>query len=676
MKMAGKLRGSLQWKIGFLVIGLIVLSVFILNLVTILRESDFIERSLKEKGQTVLYTFEDLAVYSVKKGDFTLLRQSLKNIVEHDASFRYITLVDAAGKSLAHNDPAREGRVFNDPVGLAAAQTTEVLTQTYLRDTGETLYDVAIPVNVDGSHWGALRLGIPLTEISMAKKQAILWGLAVGIGVIVLGAIVSLRMVSSITRPVKRLAEQARLAARGDLTIRTEVKSHDEIGVLAGAVNDMTDNIRELIRNVVKVTNELSDDSHLLSKNAGEQSHACQNIAAAVDQVAKSCSEQTTNVNQTDEVIEQLSQAVGQIAAGAGEQAAHVTSTAEVLSQVANSIQEVANSAQAVSIAAEQTSGAAEAGGQAVQHSIEGMERIRQKVFDTAARIKELGEHSNQIGEIIQVIDEIAEQTNLLALNAAIEAARAGEHGKGFAVVADEVRKLAERSGKATKEIAELINNIQKGTERAVEAMDEGTGEVEAGSKLATEAGEALEAILRTVKQTYDQVQSISAAAEEISASSAEMVRAMDTVAAITQQNTAATEQMSAGSSQVQVSVKGVARSSQEIASAAEEVSAAMEELTTSGEEVAQSAERLKETIDELNSKVSIFKLTKIKRRCWERKGCANDIRTKCPAYQSPEERCWLIEDTWCGGVKQGDALAKRRGCMRCDYFKEVMKDV
>jgi len=674
--MTNRFKGSLHWKICGLVIGLIVLSVFLSSLVAVFRESAKIEATLREEGQTVLYSFEPLAVQAIKQGDFSLLKQCLKNMVEHDAAFRYITLVDASGKSVAHSNPDREGRVFNDPVGIKAAQTTKVLVQTYLRDTGEKLYDIAIPVNVDGRQWGALRLGIPLTEIAEAKKQTILWGLAVGAIIIIIGAAFSLLVIRAIVRPVRQLAEQARTAAQGDLTRQTVVNTNDEIGALAGAFNEMMDKIRDLLKNTVKVTHDLSEASHILSRNADEEAQVSQNIAAAVNQVARSCAGQTTNVNQSAEVIDQLSQAVHQIASGAGDQARHVATTAEILNQVASSIQEVANSAQAVSEAAEQTTEAARTGGQAVTHSIQGMERIRQKVFETANRIKELGEHSKQIGEIIQVIDDIAEQTNLLALNAAIEAARAGEHGKGFAVVADEVRKLAERSSKATKEIAELITNIQKGTDRAVEAMEEGTVEVERGSDLAVEAGAALEAILTTVQKTYDQVQSISAAAEQISASSAETVQAMDTVAAITQQNTASTEQISAGSSQVQVSIKDVARASQEISSAAEEVSATMEELTTSCEEVADSAERLKDTIDELNAMVGKFKLTKISKRCWEVKGCSNDIRSKCPAYRSEEERCWLMEGTWCGGVRQGDAKAKRRGCMRCEYFKRVMKDV
>lgn len=138
------------------------------------------------------------------------------------------------------------------------------------------------------------------------------------------------------------------------------------------------------------------------------------------------------------------------------------------------------------------------------------MERIKTTVTESGERIKQLGEQSKAIGEIIQVIDDIAEQTNLLALNAAIEAARAGEHGKGFAVVADEVRKLAERSGKATKEIANLIISIQKGTDNAVSAMEKGISEVENGSRFAHDAGQALKEILVTVERANQQVQIIS----------------------------------------------------------------------------------------------------------------------------------------------------------------------
>jgi len=206
----------------------------------------------------------------------------------------------------------------------------------------------------------------------------------------------------------------------------------------------------------------------------------------------------------------------------------------------------VSENTQTLNETAEKTREAARKGEGAVEQTVKGMDSIKIKVFETAKKIRDLGEHSQQIGEIVQVIDDIAEQTNLLALNAAIEAARAGEHGKGFAVVADEVRKLAERSGKATKEIAELIGNIQKVTGEAVAEMEAGTSEVEQGAGLAVDAGNALKEILQNVEDTYRQIQNISAASEQISASSHEVVSTVNNVSSVTEQNTAATEEMSA----------------------------------------------------------------------------------------------------------------------------------
>lgn len=502
------------------------------------------------------------------------------------------------------------------------------------------------------------------------RKGAILILVSIAIAISV-GFALSFYLTRSITRPVNALSGYLNQAAEGDLTIdNINVSTQDEIGVMAAAFNKMVENLKDMISQINTTSATVASTSEQLAANANQASLATQQVAAAVGEVAKGNNEQTTNVNQTVETTNQLILAIEQIAKGAQEQSQNVMQTADIVNQMAAAIQDVAANSQAVSTAAVQTAEVAEKGGEAVKKSVDGMERIRQSVFDTANKIKELGEHSQQIGEIIQVIDDIAEQTNLLALNAAIEAARAGEHGKGFAVVADEVRKLAERSSKATKEIAGLITNIQRGTENAVKAMEVGTGEVEAGAQLAHNAGLALDEIVQQVKRSVEQVESISAASEEMAASSAEVIRAIDNVSAITEENTAATEQMTASSSQVMNAMQNIAAISEESGAAAEEVSASIEETTASVEEIATSAKALAETADELKEIVGRFLLKKIEANCWDIMDCPDDRKAKCPAYNAKEKRCWLIGGTWCGGVQQGDAKSKRHRCMNCKAFK------
>ncbi len=223
--------------------------------------------------------------------------------------------------------------------------------------------------------------------------------------------------------------------------------------------------------------------------------------------------------------------------------------------------------------------------------------------------VTDLGEQSNEIGKIVATIDDIAAQTNLLALNAAIEAARAGEQGRGFAVVADEVRKLAERSSGATKEIADLIEGIQKGVGEAVNAMEDGNKEVDDGYKLATDAGESLADILKTVQEVRAQVGKISAAAEGLNTLSTEMVKVTDGVSSVVQENTAAAEEMSASSDQVSKSIESVAGVSEENSAATQQVSASAEEMSAQVEEVVANAQSLAQMSDELKKSVSAFKM-------------------------------------------------------------------
>jgi methyl-accepting chemotaxis protein len=203
----------------------------------------------------------------------------------------------------------------------------------------------------------------------------------------------------------------------------------------------------------------------------------------------------------------------------------------------------VSNNAEASAEAARRALDAAEQGNRAVRDTLDGMQRIRSSVQATARKIKSLGDRSLEISEIINVINDITEQTNLLALNAAIEAARAGEAGRGFAVVADEVRKLAEHSRTATKDIAALIKAIQAETNEAVVVMEEGTKEVEIGTGLADQAGKALEAISSVVRQSAELVQEISLASKQQVRGTEGVANAMQIISGITRQTTQSARQ-------------------------------------------------------------------------------------------------------------------------------------
>jgi methyl-accepting chemotaxis protein len=237
------------------------------------------------------------------------------------------------------------------------------------------------------------------------------------------------------------------------------------------------------------------------------------------------------------------------------------------------------------------------------------MSNIRAKVGVSAEKVQEMGRRSDQIGAIVETIEDIASQTNLLALNAAIEAARAGEHGKGFAVVADEVRKLAERASNATKEIGGLIKGIQTTVNEAVHAMEEGAREVEVGVSRANEAGHALSSILEAADAVYKQAQEAKLATEQVRQASNELVNSIDSVSAVVEENTAATEQMTNSSSEVTQAVETIASVSEENSAAVEEVSASTEEMSAQVQEVTAAAQALSDMASEMQKLVSRFTL-------------------------------------------------------------------
>ncbi len=582
--------------------------------------------------------------------------QEIEDEFLKDADVVFAVVVDTNGYLPTHNtkysptsgDPLlnRTKRMFNDPVGLAAGQNTSpFLRQVYQRDTGETMWDLSAPIEVQGQHWGAFRIGFSIQRAD-ARIAAATWRTVAGLsGVALLLAVLLGLVVSRIARAVTQVGAVARRIAQhdlpslasavdaladGDLTQRATVTARpiavdraDELGRMAGDFNQMTDalqetasafdrtrgSLRDLLGRIQGSALELAAMSARVGSAATETGTAVQQVSQAVEEVARGAEDTSRSAQETNAAVGQLAQAIDGIARGAQDQASQVAGATRTADEMAGGVEQVAGNAQTVATASGQAKAAAEHGAQAVQEAVEGMAEIRDVVGRAAVSVEELGKLGEKIGAVVETIDDIAEQTNLLALNAAIEAARAGEHGKGFAVVADEVRKLAERSSRETKAIAELIEQVQAGTLEAVKAMERGSSKVEAGSEKAEQAGRALAEILDAAEQTVAQAKTIAAAAEEMAGGARSVTEVMVSMSAVVQENSAATEQMAAQAGQVTSAIQSIAAVSEQQSASTEQVSASTDQMTAQVDELSAQAKELAEAADQLKGLVSRFKL-------------------------------------------------------------------
>jgi methyl-accepting chemotaxis protein len=362
---------------------------------------------------------------------------------------------------------------------------------------------------------------------------------------LVLGIVIALFLTRIISGPMVLMAKAAKQIASGDLTgDEIKVKNRDEIGDLAASFNEMRNNLQSLI----------------------------QKVEISAEHVAASSEELTASSEQIREATEQIALTIEKVAVGSEKQTRSIDESASSVNELSIGVHHIAANAESVTHAAIQASEIALEGNQTIQTTVNQMNAINRTVDGLAQAVKGLGERSQEIGHIVEVITGIATQTNLLALNAAIEAARVGEHGSGFAVVANEVRKLAEQSKQSAEQIAQLIAAIQDETTQAVQLMEAGTQEVAEGIHAVHIAGESFERIQRSVNDVANQIQEVSAASQQMSASTEQVVHSINVISGIA-------ETTSSGSQHVSAAVEEQLASMEEITASAAALSKMSEEL-------------------------------------------------------------------------------------------------
>ncbi|SDK01710.1 methyl-accepting chemotaxis protein [Sediminibacillus albus] len=377
-----------------------------------------------------------------------------------------------------------------------------------------------------------------------AQTVSIVLLLSIGLSVI-LGGSFFLLISRLVSKNLKRVTEVSNRIAEGDLAVEPlDYKGSDEIGQLSQAVNTMRDSLSNMIQQISEISESVNGQSEELTQSAAEVKAGSQQVAATMHELAS----------------------------GTESQANSATELASVMSDFSGKVQEANANGEDIKRASGDVLQMTEEGSRLMDSSIKQMAVIDSIVKEAVEKVQGLDTQSQEITKLVSVIKDIAEQTNLLALNAAIEAARAGEHGKGFAVVADEVRKLAEQVSVSVTDITGIVNSIQTESGNVTESLQSGYKEVEQGTAQIKTTGETFKGINTSVTSMANNVQTVSNNLATIAASSQEMNASIEEIASISEESAAGVEQTSASSQQTSSAMEEVSASSEQLASLAEKL--------------------------------------------------------------------------------------------------------
>jgi methyl-accepting chemotaxis protein len=410
---------------------------------------------------------------------------------------------------------------------------------------------------------------------------------------------------------ISALASGIREVSQGDFTKNLAV-SDAALSDLAIALNKLIFGMREFLGNFRENAQQLGIAGSELHVTASTALAVIEGAAVAQGQLDDGINEQSRIVEHATQKVAQLTETINAIAAAAEQQTRSLDETSLAVTNMATSIEQVTAQVDSLSSISTETSETAQRGGSAISTIVDGMDTIRSTIEDLAGDIRQLGSNSEQIGDIVKVIDRIAEQTNLLALNAAIEAARAGEHGRGFAVVATEIRKLADGSVQATKEIAGHILSTQSVIAEVVSAMERLTERVEEGVSSTTSASGALHDIVQAVLGASRQIAEISSVARAMSSNSYQVIRSIEEITRSVQLNVTATQQMSKHSDEVNAAFRNIAEISQQNASSVEVLTYVNKEVTDAAQRMLGSVTQMNDFAGRIDNRLGQFKVNEM----------------------------------------------------------------
>ncbi|MDQ3279865.1 MAG: methyl-accepting chemotaxis protein, partial [Acidobacteriota bacterium] len=496
-------------------------------------------RQTVEQGNAIAQAIEATAGYYVIFGLTDDLNDIVRAIAKND-SVAYAEFLDANGKVIAASTPdvppVLAGRTLQREAGPLAGRAQHVYTVPFYESK-----DAAAKADAKPKGYFRLLLNESQAETALASLRR--WNAATTALILILASIAAWIASRFIVRPIVGLANTAHLIAKGDLTQRAPVSTTDEIGSLGEAFNTMAGNLERTVKSLVQSQSKLksvvetvesrsqlvisrvdeqraiidetynsidhlnngvrkiTDNVESLSASSEETSSSMLEMVASMEEVSRHTDTLFSSVEDTASATNQMVSSINEVDQNVVYLTSFVTDTSSSMVEMSASIAQVeANAARSYDLALA-VADAAESGMRAVRETIDGMEQIRQSVVEANSVVGRLGERSVAIGKILNVIEDVAEQTNLLALNAAILAAQAGEYGKGFSVVAAEIRELSERTASSTRDIANLIRGVQQEVDNALKATSAGSSLVENGVALSHQAGKALNNILESASK-------------------------------------------------------------------------------------------------------------------------------------------------------------------------------